>query len=441
MKLRILLLGITLVIWNGHSNANDLTAQIKAHYDNHLEALFKHFHQNPELSMAEHNTANRLAAELSVLGMEVATGIGETGVLALYKNGQGPAVLIRADMDGLPVKEKSGLPYASTATQKDPFTGKEVPVMHACGHDVHITSLVGTAEQLIRLKDTWSGTLMLVGQPAEERIMGAQKMRQDNLYQRFGYPDYGLAFHVSSELQAGLLNVTGGALSAGSDSVDIIVHGEGTHGASPHLGKDPIVLASQIVLALQTLVSRELAPRDSGVITVGAFNAGLKHNVIPDQAHLQLTVRSLNSEGRSLLLEGIKRIAVNLGRAAGLPDDKLPEVIVSKEQTTPPVINDVALSETLKKLFIDTFGEDQLVAQNNKGMGAEDFGYFTTDPYIPAVYFSVGGASKADIDIARKKGKSQISHHSPFFRIEPELSIIRGVEASVVAALKLFNSK
>lgn len=440
MKFRLLLLTTFIAFGNSSGQASDLTERIKAHYDDELATLFTYFHQNPELSMAEHKTAERLANELTTLGMEVTTGVGETGVVALFKNGEGPTVLIRGDMDGLPVKEQSGLDYASSATQKDPFTGKVVPVMHACGHDVHVTSLVGTAKQLIRLKETWSGTLMLIGQPAEERIMGARKMREDNLYQRFGYPDFGLAFHVSSELPAGFLSVSGGPLSAGSDSVDIIVHGEGSHGASPHLGKDPIVLASQIVLALQTLVSRELPPRDSGVITVGAFNAGLKHNVIPDKAHLQLTVRNLNPESRALLLNGIKRISVNLGKAAGLADEKLPEVIISKEQSTPPVTNNVALSETLEQLFIEAFGEDQLVSNNNKGMGAEDFGYFTTAPDIPAVYFSVGGASKADMESAREKGRSQIPHHSPFFRIEPEPSIIRGVEASVLAALKLFDS-
>ena len=370
----------------------DLAASINADYNNRLGDLFIHFHRNPELSFIEFKTAKKLASELRSSGFEVTEKVGGTGIVAILKNGDGPLVMMRGDMDALPVKEKSGLDYASTATQTDPVTGTEVPVMHACGHDVHITSLIGTARQMSARMDQWSGTLMLIGQPAEERIQGAKAMMDDNLWQRFGQPDYALAFHVAAGLPAGLVNVQEGSPFAGSDSLDIIVHGVGAHGASPHAGKDPILLGSQIVVALQTLVSRELPPREPGVVTVGSFHSGTKHNIISDRAHLQLTVRNTNLETRETLLKGIKRIAENLGRAAGLPEDKLPEVIYSKS-STPPTVNNSPLVRRLKAAWQAELGDDQVVSLSSGGMGAEDFPYFTTEPAIPSVYFSIGGTS------------------------------------------------
>jgi amidohydrolase len=251
----------------------DLRTDIEEDYDAHLAALFGHFHRNPELSLAEIETAARMASELRSAGFDVTAGVGGTGVVAIMRNGDGPQVLMRADMDGLPVEEKSGLPNASTVTQRSPSTGEILPVMHACGHDVHITSLVGTARQMAQRRDQWSGTLMLVVQPAEELGLGAAAMRADGLWERFGRPDYALGFHVAAQNVAGRINVQEGSPYAGVDSVDIIVRGIGAHGASPHQGKDPVVIASQIVLALQTLVSRELAPREPGVVTVGSRDA------------------------------------------------------------------------------------------------------------------------------------------------------------------------
>ena len=320
------------------ASANDLAESIQQDYDNHLGALWDHFHRNPELSTVEFKTAARMAEELRAAGFDVTEGIGGTGVVAMLENGSGPLVMMRADMDGLPVEERSGLPNASTARQMSPLSGKEEPVMHACGHDVHITSLVGTARQMAQRKDEWSGTLMLVAQPAEEGGGGAVSMREAGIWEKFGTPDYALALHVSSENVAGLVNVTEGSPYAGVDTVDIIIHGVGAHGAAPHAGKDPVVLGSQIVMALQTLVSRELPPRSPGVVTVGAFQAGSKHNIISDRAHLQLTVRNTTPETRKILLDGIKRIAENMGRVAGLPEDKLPEVIVSNESVPPTVM-------------------------------------------------------------------------------------------------------
>ncbi len=415
---------------------NSLASSIEADYRDRLGALFTHFHRNPELSFTEFKTAKRLAEELRQSGFEVTEGVGGTGLVAIMKNGPGPLVMMRADMDGLPVQEKSGLSYASNATQIDPITNTEVPVMHSCGHDVHITSLAGTAKQMSERRDQWSGTLMLLGQPAEERIRGAKAMMDDNLWQRFGQPDYALAFHVGAGFPAGMINVQEGSPFAGSDSVDIIVHGIGAHGASPHAGKDPILLGSQIVVALQTLVSRELPPREPGVVTVGSFHGGTKHNIISDQARLQLTVRNTNLETRDTLLKGIKRIAENLGRAAGLPEELLPEVIYSKS-STPPTVNDAPLVRRLKAVWQQGIGEDQVMSVGSQGMGAEDFPYFTTEPAIPSVYFTVGGTSPEQFKAAAEGGPAIASHHSPLFKIDPQPAVTRGVEATVLALLDL----
>ena len=417
--------------------ADDLSDAIQKDYQQHLGELFDYFHRNPELSTMEVKTAARLAQELRGLGFEVTEQVGGTGVVAILKNGDGPTAMLRADMDGLPVKEKSGLDNASTATQIDP-NGNEVPVMHACGHDVHITALVGTARAMVARRDQWSGTLMLIGQPAEERLLGARTMRADNLWQRFGKPDYALAFHVASFIPTGLIGVAPGAQYSGADTVDIIVHGVGTHGAYPHMGIDPVVLGSQIVLALQTVVSRTLPPQDAGVITVGAFHAGTKHNIISDRAHLQLTVRNDNEESRQILLDGIRRVAENMGRVAGLPDDKLPEVIVS-EEWVPPTVNDSELTLRLMQLWEQRFGESIFHQERRKGMGAEDFGFFTEDPYIPSTYFAVGGTPLEDFERAKAGGPPVPSHHSPLFKIEPEASVTLGVEASVTALLELLQ--
>jgi hippurate hydrolase len=418
--------------------ASDLNDDIKSDYDGYLGALFDHFHRNPELSLVEHQTAARMAQELRAAGFDVTENVGGLGVVAIMKNGAGPMVMMRADMDGLPVEEKAGLDNASKVTQKDPITGNIVPVMHACGHDVHITSLVGTARQMAARKSEWSGTLMLIAQPAEERVIGARAMRDDGLWQRFGTPDYALALHVSSQDVAGVINVSEGSPYAGADTVDIVIHGVGAHGAHPHAGKDPVVLGAQIVLALQTLVSRELAPREPGVVTVGSFVAGTKHNIISDRAHLQLTVRSTSEETRTLLLEGIERIAVNMGRVAGLPEDKLPEVTVS-EESVPPTTNDAALARRLKVEWSKAMGDAAVIDNLTKGMGAEDFPFFTVDPSIPSVYWAIGGTPAEDFERAKAGGPPVPSHHSPLFRISPEPAVRAGVESTVVALMTLLN--
>ena len=418
--------------------ASELSDAISADYDRHLGELFDHFHRNPELSTIEHETARRMALELTQAGFTVTEGVGGTGVVAMLENGDGPLVMMRADMDGLPVEEKSGLENASRAKQIDPITGNEVFTMHACGHDVHITALVGTARQMAARRDEWRGTLMLIVQPAEERVLGARAMRDDRIWERFGKPEKALAFHVSSSDVAGIINVQEGSPYAGADTVDIIIHGVGAHGASPHRGKDPIVLGSQIVLALQTLVSRELSPRDPGVVTVGSFHSGTKHNIISDRAHLQLTVRNTNEDTRRILLEGIQRIAVNMGRVAGLPEDKLPEVIVSNE-SVPPVNNDPALARRLKAAWAKAMGPEAVVDIPTKGMGAEDFPFFTVDPDISSVYWAIGGTPLEDFQREAAGGEPVPSHHSPLFKISPEPAVTKGVESTVVALLALMR--
>lgn len=418
----------------GTASAEDaaLKAAVEADYEANLGALFDHFHRNPELSGMEVRTAARMAQELRALGYEVTEGVGGTGVVAVLRNGEGPTVMIRADMDGLPLREQSGLANASTDTQVD-ADGVEKPVMHACGHDVHITALVGTARQMMARRNNWSGTLVLVAQPAEERISGARAMIEDGLYARFPKPDYALAFHVAADLPTGRVEAPLGITASSSDSVDIAVHGVGTHGAYPHLGVDPVLVASHIVVALQSLRSRETNPLEGAVVTVGAIHGGIKHNIISDRVDLQLTVRSDSPEVRQQLLDGIDRIARNTALALGVPEDRLPTVTRSATETTPPTINDAETAARVRAALAESLGEGVLIEAPRTGMGAEDFAYFVTpESGVKGVYMSVGGTAPEAVDDAP-------GHHSPLFRIEARPSVITGVEASVTAAEALLR--
>ena len=415
---------------DAHAADPQLRAEIAADYRDRLAALFEHFHRNPELSGKEVETSKRLAAEIRALGYEVTEGVGGNGIVAVLRNGEGPTVLLRADMDGLPVEEKSGLAYASTARQVD-TSGAEQPVMHACGHDVHITALVGAARQLAARKSTWSGTLVLIGQPAEERANGARDMLADGLYRRFPKPDYALGFHVWATAGAGTIMVPQTIAMSSVDSVDIVVHGVGTHGAYPHRGVDPILVASQIVVSLQSLVSRSIDPLEAGVVTVGAIHGGTRHNIIADRVDMQLTVRSDNYETRTKLLEGIERIAHGVARAHGVPEDKLPEVIVSKTDTTPPTLNDGPTAARIQSAFRETFGAARVPLNRREGMGGEDFAYYGAPEHgVKAVFFFVGGTPEAEL-------ANVAAHHSPLFKIAPERSITTGIEAMVVGAMSL----
>ena len=407
-----------------------LRAAIASDYKSNLWPLFEHFHRNPELSNREVETSKRLAAELRRLGYQVTEGVGGTGLVAVLKNGPGATVMLRADMDGLPVQEKSGLAYASTRKQTD-IDGVEKPVTHACGHDVHITALVGAARQLAARKDRWSGTLVLIGQPAEERISGARAMLDDGLYRRFPKPDYALAFHVSADHPSGKIEVPPAITASSSDSVDIAVHGVGTHGASPHKGIDPVLVASQIVVTLQSVVSRTINPLQPGVITVGSIHGGTKHNIIGDRVDMQLTVRSNDFEVRRQLLDSIDRVTRGVALSLGVPEDKLPTVVRSKTETTPPTINHTPTAERIRGAFVQTFGQPAVITQPPDGMGAEDFAHFVApDTGVKGVYFWVGGTPQGELATAA-------THHSPLFKIEPEPSIRAGVEAMVVGAMTL----
>jgi hippurate hydrolase len=417
-----------------------LSGFVARDYEENLRALFEHFHRHPELSFQEHETAARLARELSALGVAVTENVGGTGLVGMLENGEGPLVLVRADMDALPLKEQTGLPYASTATQANEH-GEELPVMHACGHDVHMTALVGTARQLSRLRERWSGTVMFVGQPAEERIGGAKAMLADGLYERFGVPAFALALHVSAGDPAGKVAVSDGLIASSSDSVDIRVRGIGAHGASPHRGKDPIYVAAQLVVALQGLVSRELSPHEPGVVTVGSIHGGNKHNIIPDEVKLQLTVRADSAETRAKLLSGIERVARGVALTNGLPPELFPDVVLSTE-ATPPTVNDEALARRIRAAFARELGEDRLYRDERTGMGAEDFAYFVApERAVPGCYFTVGGTPQAEIDAEDSGGPAVPSHHSPFFEVDAGASVTAGIEAMTVAVLELLGKR
>lgn len=417
----------------------DYSADIKADYDKSLAALWDHFHRNPELSFREFKTAARMAQELrAVPGMVVTEKVAQTGVVGVMKNGDGPVVLVRADMDGLPVQERSGLANASTVRQVG-VDGLEMPVMHACGHDVHITSLVGTARQLAAMKNRWKGTVVFIVQPAEERVGGADAMIKDGLYTRFPKPDYALAFHVAAELETGKISASEGIQYSSADSVDIRVPGIATHGAAPQLGRDPVYIASQIVVGLQSIISREKGPLEPGVITVGAFHAGTKHNIISEFADLQVTVRANSQDVRDKLIASIERVAVGIGRAHGLPEDKLP--IVKVIESTPVTVNDAALARRLNGAIAKALGPDVVVPFRQTSMGAEDFAFFVDPKFnIPGYYFGVGGTAPEWIEAAKNGGKPVAGHHSPLFKIDPEPSVRLGIEAMTAAVLDLLGT-
>jgi hippurate hydrolase len=412
---------------------------IEAEYDDYLAPLFVDFHQNPELSFLESRTAAKMAAELRAAGVEVTEGVGGTGVVGILRNGDGPLILLRADMDGLPVEEKSGLPYASKAEQVGQ-DGETYSVMHACGHDVHITSMVGTARRLIAMKDQWSGTIMFVVQPAEELVAGAKAMIEDGLYERFGKPDYALAFHVAANLAAGKVSASEDTQYSGSSAVELTVPGVGTHGASPHLGRDPVYIAAQIITALQSIDSREISPLKPVVVTVGSMHAGTRGNIISDEAVLQLTVRANDEDTRAQTLAAIERIAVNIGRAHGLPDD-LP-VQMKITGGTLVTSNDRDLARRLNAVMQRELGEQSFEPFEQKNMGAEDFAYFVAAEHgVPGYYFAVGGTPQAALDAAENGGPPVAGHHSPLFKIAPRESVVLGTRTMIAAVLDLAPAK
>jgi amidohydrolase len=417
-------------------DADALSAAIRGDMPE-LMALYRDLHANPELSMEEARTPAKLAPDMRRLGFDVTEHVGKTGVVAVLRNGPGPVLLIRADMDALPVSEQTGLPFASKVRAKT-AGGVETGVMHACGHDTHITTWLGTAQRLAAMKDQWSGTLVMILQPGEETGAGAKAMLDDGLFTRFPKPDIMLAFHDSASLPAGTIGVTRGYAMANVDSVDLDVHGIGGHGAYPHTTKDPIVLGSKIVLSLQTLVSRENDPGNPAVVTVGSFHSGTKHNIIPDEAKLQLTVRSYTPEVRKLLLDGIARIARGEAIAAGIPDDRMPVVTVNDEHT-PATFNTQQISTRLLRLFTGHFGADR-VQEIKPIMAGEDFGrYWLADQSKESALFWVGGVPKDKWNAVQGDTSKLPSLHSPFWAPDAEAVISTATEAMTVAALDILQ--
>jgi len=399
-----------------------------------LEQLYVYLHRNPELSFHEAETAGKLMSELRPLGFEIVAPIGGTGFGAVLTNGDGPTVLIRTDLDALPVQEQTGREYASTVkTTND--SGAEVSVMHACGHDVHMATFIGVARALAGVKDQWKGTLLLIGQPAEERVAGARAMLADGLFSRTAEPDYALALHSSAELPTGQIGYTSGFALANVDSVDITIRGVGGHGAYPQATKDPVVIAAYVITALQTIVSRETNPLDSVVVTVGSVHGGTKHNIIGDEVKLQLTVRSYQDDIRMRTLGSIRRITTEVARAFGVPADKEPIISVSEEEYTPATYNDPELIDRLVPVWRLSFGPENVV-ETPPVMASEDFGrYGRTAADIPAAIFWLG---TVDPELV-KSAKPLPSLHSPFFKPEPRASIRTGVRAMTAAALELLG--
>ena len=403
-----------------------------------LMAIYKDLHAHPELSFMEVRSAGILAAEARKLGFKVTEKVGGTGIVAVMENGPGPVVMVRADMDGLPVTEQTGLPGASKirVTTKE---GVETGVMHACGHDTHMTAWIGVARLMAANKDKWSGTLVMIGQPAEERGAGARMMLEDGLYTRFPKPEYVLAFHDAAQFPAGKIGYTPGYALANVDSVDILVKGVGGHGAYPQATKDPIVLGSRIVGALQTLVSREVSPLDSAVVTVGSFHAGAKHNIISDEARLQLTVRSYTDAVRDHLLDGIARIAKGEAIAAGIPEDRMPVVTVQRDEYTPATFNTPEFTEEMAAFLKTSFGDERVVKMPPV-MGGEDFGRFgREDKSIKSLIVWVGGVPQAEYDAAKKEGRTLPSLHSPFWAPDAPAVISTATEALTAMTMKLMG--
>ncbi|MFO0823543.1 MAG: amidohydrolase [Gemmataceae bacterium] len=397
-----------------------------------LVALYKHLHANPELSLMETKTAAHLAEEMRQLGYTVTEKVGGNGIVAVLKNGPGPVVLIRTDLDALPIVEQTGVPYASKVKVKDK-NGVEVGVMHACGHDVHMTCWVGTARMLASMKDQWSGTLLFIGQPAEEVIAGARMMLEDGLYKRFPKPDFALALHSDPSTPVGTVSYTEGLALAASDTVDILVKGKGGHGAAPHLTIDPVVLAARIILDLQTIVSREVNPQDPCVITVGSIHGGTKHNIIPNEVRLQLTVRTTKTEVRDHVLKAIDRMAKAAALAARAPE---PEVKVNLEQYTPATLNDVALARKCAGVFRGVLGQEN-VRLRRPVMGAEDFGRFA-EGKTPIFMYFLGTVSREKYEASEKPGGVPLpGMHTDSYAPLPEPSIRNGVRTMSLAVMNL----
>lgn len=396
-------------------------------------ALYLGLHQNPELSSHETQTAARLANRLRELGYEVTEHVGGTGIVGILKNGAGPTVMLRTELDALPVEEKTGLPYASKVHTKDD-SGRDVPAMHACGHDMHMASMIGTASIMAQSKNTWHGTLMLIGQPAEETISGAKKMVEDGLFTKFSKPDVGVALHVGNGMPAGKVGVVPGVYDSNADSLRVTIYGKGGHGSAPNATIDPIVIAARTILALQTIVSREVRPGDAAVVTIGYIRAGTKNNIIPDQAELGLTVRTYKADTRKQVLASINRIVKAEASAGGAPRE--PEVL--EYESTDSVYNNPALAQRLRAPLESALGKENVIMEGPM-MASEDYSVFV-EQGVPSFYFSLGGANPEKYAEAKAKGENLPSNHSPLFAPDVNPALRTGITAEVAVLRNLFSA-
>lgn len=408
-----------------------------------LVTTYKALHAAPELSHHEEKTSAFVASELRKAGYTVTERVGRYydgsqayGVVGILKNGRGPTLLIRADMDALPVTEDTGLPYASKVRSTNP-AGQEVGVMHACGHDIHVTTLVGVARAMAALKSQWHGTLVLVGQPSEETIDGAKAMIDDHFYERFGKPDMAIALHDAA-FSAGQVAVVPGPALASSTSIDVVMRGIGSHGSAPEAGKDPIVIAGEFITQLQTVVSRSVPPQQPAVVTVGQIHGGTKRNIIPDEVKMELTARAYNEDVRQTIIEGVKRTAKGVAIAAGVPEDRMPIVTVLEHESTTATINDPALSERLQKLFIAKLGAEHVI-EVKPIMGSEDFGFFGAEGKFPYVIFWLGADDPKQVAEHQRTGIPLPALHSAHFAPLPEPALRTGVTAMTDAAIDLLQ--
>ncbi len=415
---------------------NRISQIIEKEYER-LENLYKYIHAHPELSLEEKQTAVLLTEELKKSGCTVSTGIGGYGIVGIMNNGPGPVVMIRTDMDALPLKENTGVDFASKKSVKGK-SGSETPVMHACGHDLHMASWIGVSNVLNQLKNQWKGTVLFVGQPAEENGQGARAMLADGLFSKFPRPDFALALHVNSALESGKVGLCSGYALANIDAVDIVVKGKGGHGSVPQLTIDPIVLASKMILGFQTIVSREISPQKPALITIGAIQGGTSANIIPDEVKLKLTVRSFDDEVQKLLIEKIRRTCEGIAYAAGVEEDNYPEIEI-KNEYIPAVYNDPKLTENITTLFIKTLGKEQVVRLSPEMFG-EDFGWYGREqPSIPTLIYSLGSVNPKHMKDAKTNNKSLPSTHSSLYLPDLEPSLKTGI-LSMTSALLYFLS-
>jgi len=418
---------------SGFAQTSTASKEVDAVFPN-SRAFYVDLHQNPELSSHETQTAAKLASHLRAAGYEVTEHVGGTGVVAILKNGTGPTIMLRTELDALPVEEKTGLPYASKVHAQDD-SGRDVPVMHACGHDLHMATVLGTAQIMVHSKNTWHGTLLLIGQPAEETVSGAKKMVEDGLLTRFPKPDVGVALHVSNDFPAGIVGVTSGYSYASADALRITIYGKGGHGAAPQSTIDPVVIAARTVLSLQTIVSREVKPGDAAVLTVGYIQAGTKNNLIPDHAELGLTVRAYKPEVRQQILAAIARITKAEADAAAVQRAPL----IQNVGSTDAVYNDPALTQKLKITLEGALGKDN-VETGEPLMASEDYSYFI-EQGIPSFYFALGGADPQKYSEAKNAGTQLPSNHSPLFAPDVDPALRTGITAEVAVLRDLLRTQ